>query len=710
MAEPLVTIIVRSFNEGWALRETLPAIRAQDYRNWELLVIDSGSTDGSVNLIQQARPDYFVQIRPDQYNPSRVMNLGMRLAGGEFGIFLNADATPQGTSWLGPLVSALQDSQTAAVFGKQIPRHDCRAVYAHDYERCFGSKRESVHWDHFFSMVSSGLRKDIWAKRGFLETMQYSEDDEYTRWCQAEDYRVVYVSESVVMHSHNYTPKQAYKRSFGEARALAAVWTGKPRDINWPRTVLLGWLNDMRRDWTYCARGPTARMAARSPHSMGTAPREIHRLSPRMEILSRWQRKIVSARFTLDGSDALEEQLARICEIVREGVEPIIPANKLEALVLGGGYGRGQGGVLKTEHADAPYNDLEFYVFLRGNRLWNQRVYDPTLRKLAERPSSETLHVEFKIESLERLRNGSVSMFTYDLVSGHRVISQYQASPESVPSRSGMQLYSEPDSGAPMAFVVRSAAFATKQPLFAGCEHHLNSRAIPINEATRLLFNRCTGLLLAKELLRKGDLTKEENDFIGRDLAKAQLALGDAVLTALGQYHWNCIERHERLKRLIEPDGLANLSVVRHHHALGVDFKLHPERVSKSKREFAVMHQEISELTRQVWLWLESRRLAQTFSTARDYAFSFDPKCPEVSRGRSFLLNLRTFGAGIVFDRMKFRYPRERLLNALPLLLWEDASIKDLNVRCYLQNQLRTTASDWSGLVAAYKAIWTHFG
>jgi rhamnosyltransferase len=181
------------------------------------------------------------------------MNHGMDLALADFGVFLNADATPQGPNWLRPLVVALQDPATAAVFGCQIPRPGCRAVYAHDYERCFGPRRESGTWQHFFSMVSSGVRKDIWARRGFLEKMQYSEDDEYTRWCRAQGYKVVYCPESVVMHSHNYTPRQAYRRSFGEARALAAVWEDSPAKINWPRTVLLGWVNDIRRDALYCA-------------------------------------------------------------------------------------------------------------------------------------------------------------------------------------------------------------------------------------------------------------------------------------------------------------------------------------------------------------------------------------------------------------------------------------------------------------------------
>ena len=84
MSDALASIIMRSFNEAWALRDTLPALAAQNQRNWELIVIDSGSSDGSQQLIRAAQPAHFVQITPPEYNPSRVMNLGMRLARSEF--------------------------------------------------------------------------------------------------------------------------------------------------------------------------------------------------------------------------------------------------------------------------------------------------------------------------------------------------------------------------------------------------------------------------------------------------------------------------------------------------------------------------------------------------------------------------------------------------------------------------------------------------
>lgn len=252
MNSPAVSIVMRSFNEGWALKGTFEALRRQAFRDWELIVIDSGSTDNSVELIKAANPRHFVQIQPHEYHPPRVMNMGMRLASANSVVFLNADATPLGAHWLAPLVQVLGDPDTAAVFSRQVPRPGCSAVFAADYEHCFGQNRLSASWDHFFSMVSSGIRKDVWARRGFNEAMQYSEDEEYTRWCVAQGYRVHYVPESVAMHSHNYTPDQAAKRAFGEGRAHAAMWGGDPEAYNFPRTVLLGWANDARRDLAFC--------------------------------------------------------------------------------------------------------------------------------------------------------------------------------------------------------------------------------------------------------------------------------------------------------------------------------------------------------------------------------------------------------------------------------------------------------------------------
>jgi hypothetical protein len=377
----------------------------------------------------------------------------------------------------------------------------------------------------------------------------------------------------------------------------------------------------------------------------------------------------VRTRFTIDGSDALEQNLARLCAQVTDRVRTLM-GQRLHALVLGGGYGRGQGGVLCTDTGEEPYNDLEFYVFARGSRLLNEKRFRTPLAELGEElSSSASLHVEFKLDSFRHFRRAPVTMFSYDLVSGHKLLHG--------PSN-----------------------------LFEGCAHHTDARAIPLSEATRLLFNRCTGLLLALEKLDAPDLTPEAADFIGRNLAKARLAFGDAVLASFGQYHWSCLERNRRLNMLRFPGPLPWIDKVRHHHDLGVQFKLHPVRTAKSRQDFTSDSNELSNLGHQLWMWVERRRLNQPFASVRDYSVSTSPKCPEMPAWRNILLNLRSFGARSAATPLLYRYPRERLFNSLPLLLWDRAS----ETRQHLQAQLQTSASDWRGLLAAYKSIWPSYG
>jgi hypothetical protein len=379
-------------------------------------------------------------------------------------------------------------------------------------------------------------------------------------------------------------------------------------------------------------------------------------------------------RFTRDGGTVLESALEALCVQVGRSVNLLVPSGRLEGLVLGGGYGRGQGGVLETVAGEAPYNDLEFYVFLRGNRLLNETRYRHKLDQLGESLSRTAgLHVEFKIDSLTELRRREVSIFSYDLVSAHRVITGGSS-------------------------------------LFTGCEHHLDSRHIVASEPARLLLNRCSGLLLAKEILLKRVLSEEDCDFIGRNIAKARLALGDAWLAAHGEYHWDCLERATRLeaRTLAQSDELLNQIAA--YHETGVAFKLHPVREAKSAEEFKSELGALINLAIQEWLCLEGRRLRSHFADIRDYAFSTIKKCDPARPWRNFMLNLRTFGVGVALDSYGCRYPRERLFNSLPLLLAGDQFVHQTETRRHLRRQLRTSAQDWPGLVAAYKRIWSCYG
>ena len=380
----------------------------------------------------------------------------------------------------------------------------------------------------------------------------------------------------------------------------------------------------------------------------------------------------VHQRFTLDGDESLETHLHTVCDRVREGVVRIIPKPDLHGILLGGGYGRGEGGVLISGDGDLPYNDLEFYVFVHGSTVLAERRHGSALRELGHALEAFAgIEVEFKIVSRRKLQTSATTMFFHDLISGHRLI--------------------EGD-----------------WDLIEGCSQHLDGAAIPLHEATRLLMNRCSGLLFATERLHMRRFTAEDADFVGRNIAKAHLALGDVILAAHGLYHSSARVRGERLGTLPKPEGLPDFGKIVRLHGEGVAFKLQPVRSTENRAALTGRHATVSALAKEVFLWLESRRLGVRFASPQAYATSRRDKCPETPKWRNSLVNLRWLRLSAPL-RSPSRHPRQRLLHSLALLLWEPAAFEDAKISDRLASELLNPVADIAGAVAAYTPLWHRF-
>lgn len=251
-----ISIVMRSKNDGRLIGATLRGVYGQDHPAGVRLVhIDSGSTDGTVEAIRATNPHKLIQIRPEEYIPGVVLNRGMQESAGEWVVFLNSDAEPANAQWLGELLRAAQSTpDTGTAFHRQIPRPDCQAVFAHDYDRCFGPNRDSINWEHFFSMVSCVVNRRAWEKHPFREDLQYAEDDEWSRRLKANGWGVAFAEKSVAIHSHNYTLRQSYKRAYGDTFAAAATSRTPVRNYNLRFTVGVGCVRDGLKDLRYCAR------------------------------------------------------------------------------------------------------------------------------------------------------------------------------------------------------------------------------------------------------------------------------------------------------------------------------------------------------------------------------------------------------------------------------------------------------------------------
>ncbi|MDQ3101430.1 MAG: glycosyltransferase, partial [Bacteroidota bacterium] len=92
--DPLITIVVPSFNKGRYIAEMIASVRSQTYLNWEMIFIDDASTDGTPEMITAiAQEDDRIRLHFLHQNcgANHCRNLGIETARGDYVIFLDAD-------------------------------------------------------------------------------------------------------------------------------------------------------------------------------------------------------------------------------------------------------------------------------------------------------------------------------------------------------------------------------------------------------------------------------------------------------------------------------------------------------------------------------------------------------------------------------------------------------------------------------------------
>ena len=90
---PAVSVITPAWNAAAHIGETIASVRAQTFADWEWLIVDDGSTDDTVALIEQAAAvDPRIRLlRQEHGGPSGARNLAMAAASGRFFAFLDSD-------------------------------------------------------------------------------------------------------------------------------------------------------------------------------------------------------------------------------------------------------------------------------------------------------------------------------------------------------------------------------------------------------------------------------------------------------------------------------------------------------------------------------------------------------------------------------------------------------------------------------------------
>lgn len=221
---PETSVIIRAFNEAKHLPRLFAALDAQSYRDFETVVIDSGSYD-STRDIAHRRAHRLIDIHQHDFTFGHSLNVGIRNSAGRFLAIISAHAAPTDSAWLGNLIEPLRDSRTAMVYGRQVGDEQTKLGEFVDFLRTFGTEKKILRAPDFFANnANSAVRRDLWERHGFDESLPGLEDIEWAKFFMETGYQVVYEPEACVYHIHEESWAQVRRRYYREGQA--AKWIG----------------------------------------------------------------------------------------------------------------------------------------------------------------------------------------------------------------------------------------------------------------------------------------------------------------------------------------------------------------------------------------------------------------------------------------------------------------------------------------------------
>ena len=203
MDKNLVSIIIRTKNEGFWIGKCLHAIENQLYQNFEIIVVDNNSTDKTLAIIKKNFPRVkIVQYKSNKFFPGRSLNLGISKSKGNYIVMISGHCIPKNNKWLGNFVRNLKSKNIAGCYGKQEPLdisnpHDVRDMYY-----LFGKDKKIQTKDPFFHNANSIIKKNIWKKFKFDEKTHHIEDRIWAQKVLEKKYKIIYEPNSCVYHYH----------------------------------------------------------------------------------------------------------------------------------------------------------------------------------------------------------------------------------------------------------------------------------------------------------------------------------------------------------------------------------------------------------------------------------------------------------------------------------------------------------------------------
>lgn len=218
-----ISVIIPTYNAGPVFEELLSRLQCQTLLPHEIIVIDSSSSDRTVSLAKRMGARVFT-ILQSEFDHGGTRNYAAGLAEGDIFVFMTQDAMPDNEHMLQELVRPFQDAQTSCAYARQLPRPQENIL--EKLSRGFNYPDQAMTKNKsdiarlgiktfFCSNVCAAVRRETFYEVGrFPEPVIFNEDMFLAAKCILSGYSIAYAADSRVIHSHDYTLVQQFRRFF----------------------------------------------------------------------------------------------------------------------------------------------------------------------------------------------------------------------------------------------------------------------------------------------------------------------------------------------------------------------------------------------------------------------------------------------------------------------------------------------------------------
>lgn len=217
------SIVIRCYNEGLHIGKLLKGISEQRFADYEIIIVDSGSTDDTLAIASQY-PVKLVSIKPSEFTFGRSLNLGCKAATGEYIVIVSAHVYPLYHDWLGNLIAPFEDPKVALTYGRQQGNETTKYSEHQVFAKWF-PQFSNFNQDYpFCNNANAAVRRSLWERIPYDETLTGLEDLEWGKQAQKLGHKLAYVADAPIVHVHDETPARICNRYRREAIALKRIF------------------------------------------------------------------------------------------------------------------------------------------------------------------------------------------------------------------------------------------------------------------------------------------------------------------------------------------------------------------------------------------------------------------------------------------------------------------------------------------------------